>query len=86
MLRRSLECQHALGPGVAGELVGFLSRLGSPLGRHADRGAAKSVAGFSAHNRQNAPREPLGASRYALRLAKDTGSRSWKSLREAVLI
>ena len=54
-LRRSLEREHALVPGVAGELVGFPTRFRRALGRYADRGAVKPVAGFGTHGEQNAP-------------------------------
>src|ERR1700756_4109684 len=35
-LRRSLEGEHALGPGVASELVGFPACLSRALGRYSD--------------------------------------------------
>ena len=49
----ALEGEHALGPGVAGELVGFPARLSRALGRYADGGAVKSFARLGAHG--NAP-------------------------------
>src|SRR5215831_2027832 len=48
-LRRTFEGEHALRPRLAGEPVGFPTRLGGPLGRHSDRGAVKPVAGYGAH-------------------------------------
>ena len=56
-LRRSLEREHALVPGVAGELVGFPTRFRRALGRYADRCAVKPVAGFGAHGGENVPAE-----------------------------
>jgi len=38
-LCRTLEGEHALGPGVAGELVGFPARLSRALGRYAAPGS-----------------------------------------------
>jgi hypothetical protein len=54
-LRRSLEGQHALGPSVAGELIGLPARLSRALGRDADRGAVEPVAGLGAHAGENVP-------------------------------
>jgi len=59
-LRRTLEGKHALGPGVAGELVGLTSPLGSPVSRHSDGGAVKPVAGFGAHDTSMAARGGRG--------------------------
>jgi hypothetical protein len=47
-LRRSFEGEHALGPSLAGQLVGLPARLSRPLVRYADRGAIKPIAGFGA--------------------------------------
>ena len=38
-LRRAAIAEHALGPGVAGELVGFPARLSRALGRYAAPGS-----------------------------------------------
>jgi len=40
-----LEGEHALRPRLAGELVGFPAHLSRALGRYADRGAVKPIAG-----------------------------------------
>jgi hypothetical protein len=48
-LRRPLKGEHALGPGFAGELVGFPAYFSRALGRNTDRGAVKSISGFGAH-------------------------------------
>ena len=61
---RTFEGEHALGPCLAGEIVGFPARLSRALGRYADRAAVKSVAGFGAHSARmrggQAKGKPLG--------------------------
>ena len=63
-LRGTFEGQHALGPGFAGELVGFPARLSRALGRYADGGAVKPIARFGDHGARmrggQAKGKPLG--------------------------
>jgi hypothetical protein len=53
-LRRALEGEHALGPGITGEFVGLLARFSGALSCHSDRGAVQPVAEFGAHGEEDA--------------------------------
>jgi len=54
-LRRAFVTKHALIPGIAGELVGLVTRFLGALCRSPGRTAVYRLAGFSAHGWEDAP-------------------------------
>src|SRR5215471_21307570 len=70
-------------PRITGQLVGSSACLSSPLGGHSDGGAVKSVTGFGAHAREDAPTGAGQASRYRLRSMERRAQRGRRNVPKA---